>query len=586
MGGICGWVASGTGGATVDTGSMAARLAHRGDVVRLDAGGAGTSPGAIDPVLVADSSFNAPADVARVWSARLDDPAAFAAGLTGSFAVAALDTGAGRLVLARDRLGEKPLYYAANAAGVAFASEIKAIAALAGTRALPALGVSPAALDAYLAFTYVPAPLTMLEGVFKVPAGHVVVFDLAGLASEQPRAIAATRYWSLPERSAQTATPATMLASLREALVRRLPTSGRPAIFLSGGLDSSVVAALMAAEGLTGVAAFSIGFEEADLDESAHARRVAALVGADHHLITLRDVEPELVIAVIDQLDEPMADAATIPTYVLARQAAGVARVVMTGDGADALLAGDHWFRRLRRLDGLEALPGPLRSGASLLGGRWKSLVGMLGLPPAARYLKMREKWTPQARQAIYAAGFRHRVDAGLTAATYLEAPIAWRPGASVDAAIRLDSIHGLPEDLLMKADKMGMAHGVESRSPFLDQDFVEWAATLDIDLLLRGAESKHLLKKAAESLLPRDLIYRRKHGFQVPVGRWLKGPLRPLTEVAFEPARVRSQGLFDPAGLGALKARFDEGDPPGAALSGQVWQIVAFQTWWGRLFS
>jgi asparagine synthase (glutamine-hydrolysing) len=514
------------------------------------------------------------------WSARMGDPAAYASSLEGSFAVAVLDRSAGRLVLARDRLGEKPLYYAATGAGVAYATEMKALRALAADRVPGPLSVSPQALDAYLTFTYIPAPWTIFEQVRKVPAGHAVVFDL-----KAPEAAETIRYWSLPHRSGEEAAPARMLEMLREALRRRLPSTGPVGCFLSGGLDSSVVAALMAREGLAGFPAFSIGFEEAELDESAHARRVAALVGAEHHLIRLRDVEPEMVTAVIEQLGEPMADAATIPSYVLAREAALAARVVMTGDGADALLAGDHWFRRLRRLDALERLPRAIRPAVGLLGARMRALLPLLELPPAARYLRIRQKWTHAERQTIYSEDFRRRVDQAATDATYLGAPVEWTPGESVGAAVRLDSIHGLPEDLLTKADRMGMAHGVESRSPFLDQAFVEWAARLDINLLLRGATSKYLLKEAAESLLPRDLIHRRKQGFQIPVARWLKGPLRPLTEAAFDPALAKRQGIFDPGALALLKARFERGAPPSPALTGQVWQVVAFQTWWGGVY-
>ncbi|HEY3174498.1 MAG TPA: asparagine synthase-related protein [Candidatus Polarisedimenticolia bacterium] len=577
MGGICGWVAAGAGSPGSAPGPLrepiVGALAHRGEISWLDSSLAG-------PCVVVDSAFNTVDAAKAAWESCSGQPAAFASRLEGSFAAAALDRRSGRLVLARDRLGEKPLYYAASPAGVAFASEIKALRGAAGTVALPSLSILPVAVDAYLAFTYVPAPWTIFEQVRKVPAGHAVVFDL-----REPGAEEAIRYWSLPERSGEEPAPARMMEVLREALGRRLPPAGSVGCFLSGGLDSSVVAALMAREGLVRFPAFSIGFGEPDLDESAHARRVAELVGADHHLIRLRDVEPEMVSPVIAQLDEPMADAAAIPTWVLAREAAGSARVVMTGDGADALLAGDHWFRRLRRLDALERLPGPVRFLPGLLGARWRELIALLDLAPAARYLRIREKWTTAQRHAIYTPEFRRRVDVAATEATYVRAPVEWRAGGSVDAAVRLDSIHGLPEDLLMKADKMGMAHGVESRSPFLDQGFVEWAARLDIGMLVRGAASKYLLKKGAESLLPRDLIYRRKHGFQVPVARWLAGPLRPLTEAAFDPALAGPQGIFDPAALTLLKSRFERGSPPTAALAGQVWQIVAFQTWWRGAF-
>ncbi|HZI95501.1 MAG TPA: asparagine synthase-related protein, partial [Patescibacteria group bacterium] len=495
----------------------------------------------------------------------------------------------GRLLLARDPFGEKPLYYVATPAGVAFASEIKALRA---AGALPDLGLCAEAIDAYLAFTYIPAPRTIFRHVRKVPGGHCVVIDLRGLASGAPDATRTARYWKLPDRVGESADGSQMAAMLRDALRRRCPPGEPAAVYLSGGLDSSVVVALAARESSRRLPTFSVGFKEAGLDESAHARRVADLFHCDHHEILLDDVGPDLVTAVIDQLDEPMADAATIPTWVLGREASTCARVALTGDGADALLAGDHWFRRLHRLDAMERLPRVVRAAipvAAALSGpsryrRYRDLVALIDQKQAQRYLSIREKWGWRQRMEIYAEDFRRGVDLSATEGSYLLAPVDWRQGESVDAAIRLDTMHGLPEDLLMKADKMGMAHGIESRTPFMDRRFAEWAARLEPGLLLRGSGSKYLLKKAAEALLPRDLIYRRKHGFQVPVGRWLKGSLRGLTEAAFEPAMIGRQGLFDAEALGRLEARFHRG-PCSAALDGRVWQIVALQTWWRRVF-
>jgi asparagine synthase (glutamine-hydrolysing) len=322
---------------------------------------------------------------------------------------------------------------------------------------------------------------------------------------------------------------------------------------------------------------------------------VARLLGSDHHEIPLDDIDEESALKVIAQLDEPMADAACLPTWVLAREASRAAKVVLTGDGADALLAGDHWFRRLKRLDALARMPAFVRALTPAMAfitevkGRGHSarMARLAELPPAQRYLSIRQKWTPEERLAIYGAEFGKSVDVTRTAATYLEAPVGWGGRGSVEAAIRLDVSHGLPEDLLMKADKMCGAHGVDSRSPFMDREFAEWAARLDVSLHLRGSSSKDLLKRAADGLLPRDVVWRRKHGFQTPIGLWMKGPLRALTEAAFEPSLIREQGIFASVAMTALKARFEAAQPgPGTqALNGRVWQIVCFQTWWRQLF-
>jgi len=582
MGGICGWIGTepaGGGAPPSVREAMTGALAHRGGVAWL------AGPAGDEAAIVADGAGERAGGLRAAWADGSGDPALFCSRLEGAFAVAVLDGRGGRLVLARDRLGERPLYYTVTPAGVAFASEIKALFA---ARLIERPSLRPEALDAYLAFTYIPAPWTIYRQIWKVPAGHYVELPLRAPAAPPPRA---ERYWSLPERGKDTASPDRMLEMLDEAVGRRLPADGRTACLLSGGLDSSVVAALLSRR-LKGTGArlptFSAGFSDTRLDESAHARRVAGLIGSDHHEILLRDIDPETATRVILQLDEPMADAACLPTWVLAREAAAAAPVVMTGDGADALLAGDHWFRRLATLDRLERLPRSMRlllPAAGALTGpkrfrRYRDLVTLLDRPPVDRYLSIRLKWTRQERLAVYSGEFSRVVDPALAEATYAGAGVDWRAGESVDAGVRLDSVHGLPEDLLMKADKMCGAHGIESRSPFLDRTFVEWAARLDIGLLLRGSDSKHLLKKAAGRLLPRDLVYRRKHGLQTPIGRWLKGSLRDLTRAAFDPALIAEQGIFSAPGLGRLEKAFLDGDPS-PALAGKVWQIVAFQVWW-----
>lgn len=594
MGGICGWVTGARDGATGEDAERAARMrdamtraiAHRGDV-RWLATQTGSGPGPI----AADSVVNSQADLDRAFAESSGDPERLATRLKGAFAVAALDRARGRLLLGRDRLGEKPLYWTVTSGGIALASEIKAIlaAGLPSDRAL-----RPEALDAYLAFTYIPAPWTIFRNVYKVPSGHFVSIEPGGGAA---RPWSMSRYWRLPASDGSRADPEVALHQLGQALARRIPEDRKAAIFLSGGLDSSVVAALFSRITGSPPATWSIGFPakgHEGLDESRHARRVAQLIGSDHHEISLDAIDEQTARSVIHQLDEPMADAACLPTFVLAREASRAARVALTGDGADALLAGDHWFRKLKRLDALAKMPAFLRAripAALFMAPRQRArsaeMVRLAALRPAQRYLTMRQKWTPAERNAIYDSAFAKSVDASLTAATYLDAAVGWGTTGSVEAAIRLDASHGLPEDLLMKADKMCGAHGVDSRSPFMDQEFAEWAARLDVSLHLKGQSSKDLLKRAAESLLPRDLVWRRKHGFQTPVGQWMKGPLRALTESAFEPGLLERQGIFNPGAMTELKSRFETAPdgPASAALNGRVWQIVAFQIWWRQVF-
>jgi len=558
--------------------AMTRALAHRGAIDWLDGK---------DRATAADCATRSPDAIEARWSATGPDARAFLEGLEGAFAIALLDRRDGRLLLARDRLGERPLYYAATDDGVAFASEMKAILAAGVVRHLSVL---PEAVDAFLALAYIPAPWTILASVGKVPAASHVSIPIDGRPAPAGAGVT-TRWWILPERGAVASNGAEMLARIDAALGRRLPQAGPIACFLSGGLDSSLVAAL-AVRRLAGsgrrLQTFSAGFAEAGLDESAVAAEVARDLGAEHHPIRLDDVTLDVARRVLFQLDEPMADAACIPNWMLATAASAAAPVALTGDGADALLAGDHWFRRVQRLDRLAGLPAAARrivpAVAGLAGGRarrrYGRLVELADREPAMRYLGIREKWGPEERRAIYAPPFRERVDTGRIAASFTGAAGEWRPGRSVEAAVRVDTLHSLPDGLLMKADKMGMAHGLELRSPFLDHLFVEWAARLPIEAHLRGSISKFLLKAAGEMVLPRRLVHRRKHGFQVPIGRWLRGSLRPLTEAAFEAPWIARQGVFDVAAMASLKRRFDAA--PGApALDGRVWQLVALQTWW-----
>ena len=204
-------------------------------------------------------------------------------------------------------------------------------------------------------------------------------------------------------------------------------------------------------------------------------------------------------------------------------------------------------------------------------------------LDPAEAYLRMRERWRPGERQDLYDEAFRARVDPESTASTYRDAPVAWRSGRLVDGALTLDLIHNLPDGLLMKVERMGLPHGVACRSPFLDRGFVEWAARLDARCLLRGRSGKHLLRRAATALLPRDVAFVRKHGLLVPTRRWLQGPLRDLLEQALSPSLIAKQGIFRQEPMRRLKESFDAGgaDP---RVAGQVWQLVVFQTWWLRI--
>jgi asparagine synthase (glutamine-hydrolysing) len=521
----------------------------------------------------------------------------FLEGLEDVPASARFDAASQRLELKRDPLGERALYYAVSPQRAAFASSMTA---LRESGAVTDLEIDPAAVDAYLAFGYIPTPLTIFRQIRRVRAGHAVTIDLRALArgpgNEASRGAPAAavpieerRCWALPERDGIAASPATMLDRIRAALARRTQGAARLGVFLSGGLDSSVVAAL-AAETAGTLASFSMAFGEERYDESSRSRRMARRLGSEHHEIRLDGVDAGLFGKIVAAMDEPFADPAAVPTWLLARASAEAGCATpLTGDGADALLAGDHWFRRVRRMDRLAALPRAARGAVvafAALGGarearRTADLARWAGLPPAEGYLAMRQKWSAEERRSIFEPSFAASIEAPWTAESYRAAPVRWRPGRLFEGAVALDTLHNLPDGLLMKVERMGRVHGVACRSPFLDREFVDWTARLDPRHLLRGRSGKDLLRRAAADLLPREIAFGRKQGLSVPTDAWLRGPLREVLEASFSPALVARQGIFRPQAMKRLKERFEGGRGDASAVSGQVWQIVVFQAWW-----
>jgi len=448
--------------------------------------------------------------------------------LNGMWAFALYDRTRGRLFLSRDRFGKKPLFYFAGAESFVFASELTAL------RAHPAV---PAALDAralrkYFAYGYVPAPWTFLENVYKLPAGHSLTLDLA------TRRHRVERYWSYraepDETRTDTAAVEEFRARLDAAVARRLVADVPVGCFLSGGIDSSTVTALAVRHvGRQRIKAFSIGFEEASFDETRYARLVARHVGADHEIETLSvqralDILPELAA----RWDEPIADASMLPTYLLCRHARRQVTVALGGDGADELLAGYDPFRALRYARWYERLvPKAVHRGIALAVAR---------LPVSHRYMSLEFRlkrtlrgldhpahlWLP-----VWMAPLAPSELAELFAApvdledVYSEAIEAWDGCASTDPVERTIAFYirlYLQDDILVKVDRASMLNSLEVRAPFLDIELVDFLRRLPARMKLRGGTSKWILRRCAESLLPREVLTRGKQGFALPVGAWL----------------------------------------------------------------
>ena len=470
--------------------------------------------------------------------------------LRGMFAFALWDARRRTLLLARDRLGIKPLYYAQTPCGLVFGSELKALIASPWVRRR----VDPNALAAYLKSGYVPDPLSILAGVAKLPAGHVLLV-------KDGRAGAPQRYWeptshfrdtdeSLDEAEAGARLWDLLADAVRSHLVSDVPVGA----FLSGGVDSSAVVGLMAREVGVPVKTFSVGFREAGFDEAPYARRVAEWFGTEHHELIATPQDLGLLDEVLAACDEPFADASAIPTYLVSRLARQHVKVVLSGDGGDELFAGydrylvDQREKRLGILGDL-GLGAPLRliSDALPEGARGKNFLRHFSLPRMGRYLDAISLFPDRA--------LRDLLEPGVASASPPLFEDALRDSQGLDTLSRLQDLDlrtNLPGDILTKVDRMSMAHSLEARVPLLDHPLVEFACRLPADLRMRGGQTKYLLRRILRGRVPDEVLARPKGGFGVPIRAWFGEHLpsffrdrlgngRRLEEIGIRPHAVRA---------------------------------------------
>jgi asparagine synthase (glutamine-hydrolysing) len=459
--------------------------------------------------------------------------------LNGMWAFVIYDRERNQLFASRDRFGEKPLYYALVDDTLLFGSELGAL------RQHPACPneSAPLALRKYFAYGYVPAPLTFLKGVWKLPAGHRFVFDL------NAKTLSVRKYWEfllepdqhLAERSEDELADE-LLSLLRQAVRRRLAADVKLGVFLSGGIDSSAIAALAVAEqGGAQVDTFTIGFEEATFDESVAARRMARRLGTRHHEATVNPQETRRILPrLMTALDEPLGDPSLVPSYALAELARRRVGVVLGGDGGDELFAGYDTFRALRFAEAYAAfVPACVHPAiahlCALLPVAHRNLSFDFKVKRFLRGAKLRPalwnpSWLAPTDQAELEALFAAPVD---LEEIFSEAIAAWDavPGGSViDRSLQFFTRVYLPDDILTKTDRASMLHGLELRSPFLDRDVADFARRLPARLKLRGGCTKYLLKRALRNVLSADTVHRRKKGFGLPIGAWLRAGYFPLS--------------------------------------------------------
>lgn len=509
---------------------------------------------------------------------RRDGPG-FVEQLRGMFAIALWDGREPRLLLARDRFGIKPLYYELTDGRLSFASELKALVRQ------PSFSreVDPEALHSFLAFNSIPAPLTIFRSARKLPPGHVLTCSPSGLAIER---YARPRPASKDELRGER--PDVLADELRERLgnsVKAHLLADVPVgVLLSGGVDSSALTALAAHASPERVSTFSIGFRERSFNELDLARQVARRYGTDHHELVVSPNVEELLPSVVAAFDEPFADSSAVPTYLVSQLAAEHVKVVLCGEGGDELFGGYETYvaDQLARYVGpaaarlsplVERLPS---SDARVsLDYRARRFARAAALPPLERHHGWKEIFSAAQRARLLTADWRN---AGADPLAPWRARFAETAGAPLLARLQdVDLGVYLPDDLLVKTDRMSMVHGLEARVPYLDPVVAELALALPTKLKVRGLAKKRLLRQAAAPLVPREIIAARKRGFSIPAAAWLRGELEPFARELLSPERTRSQGYFDPRFATEL---LDEHVARRQDHSRQLWGLMSFSLW------
>jgi asparagine synthase (glutamine-hydrolysing) len=499
--------------------------------------------------------------------------------LRGMFAFAVWDARTERLFAARDRAGEKPLYYTTTPGGsFVFGSELKCLLEHPEVER----GTDPAALDAYLTLGYVPEPLSVFRGVRKLEAGHRLVLENGRVTTES--------YWDFPT---ETDDPPRREEEYVEELRARLDESVRMMLvadvplgaFLSGGVDSSTIVGLMSRATNAPVKTFSIGFREDSFDELKYARLAAKHFETDHRELIVTPEVCRLVDELVRHFDEPFADQSSVPTYLVSKLAREHVKVVLSGDGGDELFAGYTRYAVEQGRAGFARLPRLMRRGlmaplAAQLphGARGRNFLHNVALDPADRYLDNVSTFNALGKSALYTADFRRALSGREPAAEIFRGHAA-RAGAAegVASLLYLDAKTYLPGDILTKVDRMSMAASLEARVPLLEHHLVEFVSRIPASLKMRDGGSKYVFKRAVRGLVPDEILDRPKQGFGVPIGEWINRELRARIRDTFADARTRTRGVFEPAYVDVLLAEHERGRRD---HSNALWSLFILELW------
>jgi asparagine synthase (glutamine-hydrolysing) len=495
--------------------------------------------------------------------------------LRGMFAISIVDLRTRKMVLARDRLGKKPLFYTTTRDRIlAFASELKCLFAVPGFH--PSVSM-PATRD-YFSMGYVPEPHTIYEQVSKLPPAHYMVVQDGQLTQQRYWQPAFGPKWQLSEAALKEQLTAQLEDAVRARLVSDVPFGA----FLSGGIDSSVVAVLMARNLSAPVKTFTIGFKEAAFNELPDARAVANHIGSDHHELIVEADAVSMLKDLVWYFDEPFGDSSSIPTYLVSKLAAGHVKMVLSGDGGDELFAGYTRYRKYEQLEALRrrslGLAGPaMRLAGSLLGGgrgaRLTRVADRLAQPFPDRYLSgvglntradLGQLLSPAVGDLDPFASVRHHFNR-----TDIDNPM--------ERILAGDMATYLSDDIMVKVDRMSMAVSLEARAPLLDHQLIEFVARIPYEYKLRDGTGKYLLKQVAADLLPPGILQKRKQGFAIPIARWLRNELKDLMSDTLSDRSFRERGVFNESGVRNLvrehlSAERDHSEP--------LWLLLTYEMW------
>jgi len=507
--------------------------------------------------------------------------------LRGMFAFAIWDEADRSLFLARDRVGKKPLLYSHQPDGsLIFGSEFTALLQH------PAIAreIDHDAIDAFMSLLCVPAPMTAFKQIRKLEPGHWLRWKDGRIETR--------RYWlpdfskkiSITEDEAIEETTRILRESTRLRMISEVPLGA----FLSGGVDSSTVVALMAQESSQPVKTFSIGFEEQDFSELKYAKKVAEFVGADYNEFIVKPNAVEILPTLVEHYGEPYADSSAIPTYYVSRETRKHVTVALNGDGGDESFAGYERYAAMRLAERYRSIPQSLRKAliempVSLIPTSatrrsrirdGKRFLRGAGLDRVERYSQWCSTFEPREKAELFTEEFQRT----LPIKDEFESFRRWFENANgsgvVDAAMLTDLMTYLPNDLLVKVDIASMANSLEARSPFLDHKLIEFAASLPESIKMRGNETKSLLKKVASRLVPREVIYRRKMGFGVPIGHWLRGEMKTFLKDVLLSEKCRNRGVLRPDSVQRYVSEHLEGTHD---HSSRLWSLLMLELWFTR---